>query len=180
MLHKLFFPLLVFTLLQIHPISAYGELHSARAREIQAAFLVKFCSYVKWPKEAFFDADTPITIGIFGRDPFGSTVDKIARSFKVNGRDIEIRRVTDPQAIPNNHILFIPASEMQKMDTITTALSNRPVLLVGNSAGFLDQSGIINFVMIDKKIRFNISRTNCGKAGLEISSKLLSVAHKIK
>lgn len=180
MVHKLFFPLLVFAFLQIHTIPAHGELQSARAIEIQAAFLIKFSSYIKWPKEAFSDPDEPITIGILGRDPFGSTLDNIARSFHANGRDIVIRRFTDPKAFCKSHILFLPNSEIKRIDEITEVLNGHPALLVGNSSGFLDQGGIINFVIIDKKIRFNISRTNSQKTGLEISSKLFSVAHTIK
>lgn len=172
--------MMVFVFLQINTTSARGELQSSRAMEIQAAFLIKFSSYVKWPKEAFSDSADPITVGIFGRDPFGSTIDAIARSFNANGRNVEVRRFKDPAAIHQSHILFIPASEMEKMNEITAALAGHSVLLVSNSSGFLDKSGIINFVMVGKKIRFNISRTNCQKMGLEISSKLFSVAHKIQ
>lgn len=180
MLHRLFFFLIIFILLQANTISASGEIQSARAMEIQAAFLVKFSSYVKWPEKAFPGPDEPLVVGIIGRDPFGSTVDKIARSFNANGRDVEVRRFKNPASLHRSHILFIPFSEIERMDEITTALSGRSVLLVGNFPGFLEQSGIINFVMIDKKIRFNISKTNGQKAGLAISSKLLSVAHEIK
>ncbi|MBU0943373.1 MAG: YfiR family protein [Proteobacteria bacterium] len=180
MVHKIFISFFVFILLQASTIAAYDELQSSRAMEIQAAFLIKFSSYVKWPEEVFSDPEAPITIAIFGRDPFGSTVDNIARTFNANGRKIEVRRFTDPQAVRQSHILFIPASEIERMDEIIAALSGRPVLLVGNSLEFLNHSGSINFVMVGKKIRFNISRTNYQKMGLVISSKLLSVAHQIQ
>jgi hypothetical protein len=49
---------------------------------------------------------------------------------------------------------------------------------VGDSEDFL-KFGIINFVIVDKKIRFNISRKNYQKASLKLSSKLLRVAHKV-
>ena len=180
MLHRLFFLIIVFILLLANTISAGGAIQSARAMEIQAAFLIKFSSYVTWPEGSFSDPDDPLIVGIFGRDPFGSTVDKIVRSFEVNGRDVEVRRFKDPASLRRVHILFIPSSEMERMDEITAALSGRSVLLVGNSPGFLEQSGIINFVMVGKKIRFNICRMNYQKVGLEISSKLLTVAHEIK
>jgi hypothetical protein len=64
------------------------------------------------------------------------------------------------------------------MEEITDALGCTPVLLVGDSEDFL-RFGMINFVMVDKKIRFDISRENCREAGLKLSSKLLQVAHEI-
>ena len=180
MRHKLLFLILVCTLLPLRTTAAPSELHSNSAMEIQAAFLVKFSAYVKWPEISFSSPDDPVIIGIVGRDPFGSTVDKIARSFKAKGRNIEVRRFTSPPSITKSHVLFIPSSEQENMNEIQAALSGNSVLLVGNFPGFLEQSGSINFVMVGKKIRFNISRTNYQKAGLAISSKLLAVAHDIK
>jgi hypothetical protein len=180
MRYRLFFLLIICAFLPIRAIAVPGELHSSSAMEIQAAFLVKFSAYVKWPESAFSSPGDPIIIGIVGRDPFGSTVDKIARSFKAKGRNVEIRRFTNSADITKSHVLFIPSSQQGNINKVQAALAGNPVLLVGNSPGFLEQSGSINFVMVGKKIRFDISRTNCQKAGLTISSKLLAVAHGIK
>lgn len=180
MRYRLLFFFIFFILLPVRNTVASNEIHSSRAMEIQAGFLVKFCAYVKWPKSAFSGPDDPIIIGIVGRDPFGSTVDKIARSFKAKGRNVEIRRFSNSASITKSHVLFIPSSEQKNICEISEVLSGGSVLLVSNAPAFLEQSGIINFVMVGKKIRFNISRTNYQKAGLVISSKLLAVAHCIK
>lgn len=172
--------LLFFLWLPNNTIAASAGIHSAGAMEIQAAFLVKFSSYVKWPATAFSSDDDSIIIGIVGRDPFGSTVDNIARSFKANGRKVEVRRFPSYESMSDCHILFVSPSEKENMNTIGNALSNSSTLLVGNFPGFLEGIGVVNFVMVGKKIRFNISRTNCRKENLTISSKLLSVANEIK
>ncbi len=158
---------------------AYGEIKGARAKEIEAAFLIQFSKYVKWPDSAFDGPDAPLIVGILGRDPFGSVLDKIARLSKVNGRDVEIRRFDDLLSIKSSHILFVNSSEDESVADVSKVLAGKPVLLVGDSPDFL-KFGIINFVMVHKKIRFNISRENCEKSGLKISSKLLKVAHVIE
>jgi len=177
---KLFVSISLCLLLQVTVIPAYGEVQSARALEIQAAFLVKFSSYVKWPAGTFSSSDSPVVIGIFGRDPFGSIIDKIARSYTTNGRRVEIRRCTDIVLLCTCNIVFITPSAMGEMDKILTAVSGQSILLVGDSSGFLDNGGMMNFVMVRKKIRFDISKTNSDRAGLEISSKLLKVAHALR
>lgn len=158
---------------------AQGEIKGARAKEIEAAFLLQFSKYVKWPDSAFVRPDDPIIVGILGRDPFGSVLDKIARLSKVKGRAVEILRFDNLNSIKNSHILFVTSSEVEHMADIKELLADKPVLLVGDSQNFL-QFGIINFVMVDKKIRFNISRVNCEQSGLKISSKLLKVAHEVE
>lgn len=180
MFRRLVFIPIIFILLQNNAIAATSDMYSERALDIQAAFLVRFCSYVKWPEGSFSSSDAPVVIGIIGKDPFGSRLDKVARSFKVNGRSVEIRRFKDISSVDQVHILFISSSEASQLEEITREMENRPVLLVSNIHGFLASSGMVNFVMMDNKICFNISRTNTQKAGLTISSKLLSVAHEIQ
>ncbi len=158
---------------------AQGEIKGTRAREIEAAFLLQFGKYVTWPESAFIAPDAPIIVGILGRDPFGSVLDEIARTSKVNGRGVEIRRFDDLASIKSSHILFVASSEVVDRSEIMAALDGAPVLLVGDSLDFL-QIGIINFVLVDNKIRFTISRKNCEKSGLKISSKLMKVAHKVE
>ncbi len=165
---------------QVNTVFAMNDMQSARALEIQAAFLVKFSLYVKWPDEAFSNDTDPIIIAIFGRDPFGSTIDKIARSFTVRGREIEIRRYGDYNVLSKCHILYIPTAESGHLDEISNLLIGQPVLLVGNYPGFIEHSGMINFVSAGSKIRFDISRMNSEKARLEISSKLFAVALSVK
>lgn len=177
---RIYFLLLFFIFIPTQGMVASNDIYSDHAMEIQAAFLVKFSAYVKWPEKTFSSSKEPIIIGIVGRDPFGSSVDKIARSFKAKGRSIEVRRFSNAASVTKSHILFIPSTEKKNMETIRRASSGKAVLLVGNFSGFLEQSGSINFVMVGKKIRFNISRTNYQRAGFTISSKLLSVAHEIK
>ncbi len=170
----------LFLLLQVTVMPVRAEVPSAGALEIEAAFLVKFTSYVKWPPETFTRPDAPVVIGIFGRDPFGSVINAIARSYTTNGRHVEIRRCTDLVQVPTCNVVFVAASARGRLGEVVATISGQPILIVGDSPGFLDKGGMINFVMVDNKIRFDISQKNCGKAGLEISSKLLKVAHALR
>ena len=179
-MNKLVVAISLFLLLQVVIISARAEAPSAGAPEIEAAFLVKFTSYVKWPMGTFSRSDASVVIGIFGRDPFGSFINTIARSYTTNGRHVEIRRCTDLVQLPACNIVFVAASAMGRLEKVVVAVSGQPILLVGDSPGFLDRGGMMNFVMVHKKIRFDISRKNCKKANLEISSKLLKVAHALR
>jgi len=155
------------------------EVQSARALEIEAAFLVKFSSYIHWPEQAFSSPDAPLVISIIGRDPFGSIIDTIARSYMMKGRNIEIRRCADLRSLCGSHIVFVATSAMQNMEAIAASAAKRRVLLVGHAPDFLERGGMINFVVVNNRIRFDIHTGNSRRAGLEISSKLLKVARSI-
>ena len=49
-------------------------------------------------------------------------------------------------------------------------------MTVGNAPGFTRQGGIINFIMQDNRVRFEINPEAADRAGLRISSKLLQLA----
>ncbi len=156
-----------------------GEIIGSRAKRIEAAFLLQFINYVKWPDVAFSSATAPIIVGIFGRDPFGSILDTIGRTRKAGGRKVEIRRYNNLSSLTKSHILFIASERVEQIEEIVKLIGTSPVLLVGDSPGFLNFRAI-NFVMVDTKIRFDINRQNLEKYGLSLSSKLLKVANEVQ
>lgn len=179
-MQKLFVTISLCLFLQVSIVPAHGEFQSVRVLEIQAAFLVKFTSYVHWPPGTFTSPTAPIIIGIIERDPFGSTIDTIARLYMSNGRNIEVRRCTNRTKQCKGNIIFIPAAAMEEMRNILATVVPPRSLLVGNAQNFLEKGGMINFIETGSKIRFDISKTNSDRAGIEISSKLLKVAHSIR
>lgn len=152
----------------------------SRALKIEAAFLVQFSKYITWPGHCFAGPDTPITIGIIGRDPFGSILDKISRSFKAQKRNVSVRRLRSVSDAEQCHILYISSQDSKQIGEITTHLSEKPIVLVSDTDGFLKQGGTIQFIPVAGKIRFNISLSGNKKKGLEMSSKLLKVAHTVQ
>ena len=160
------------------PVSA--GIKDSREYEIKAAFLVQFSKYISWPAHCFAEQDTPIIIGIFGRDPFGSTIDKISGSFTAHGRKVEVHRLHNLSNAERYHILYIASDKSEQMAEINTLLAGKPITLVSDSADFLKLGGTIHFITVGTKIRFNISVANSRKNGLEISSKLLSIAHEVE
>lgn len=48
--------------------------------EFQAVFLSKFLAYVSWPNDALPAQDQPITVGLFGYDPFGGLLQSSSRT----------------------------------------------------------------------------------------------------
>lgn len=176
-IHKVLICLLILMWIAT-PVGA--GLQESREAEIKAAFLVQFSKYVSWPDQCFAESDSPIVIGILGRDPFGSKLDKISRSFKAQGRNIKVHRLSDLSNVEQCHVLYISTDKTGELAEIIAALPSMPIVLVSDISGFLDLGGIIHFITVGTKVRFNISLSNSKKIGLKISSKLLKVANKVE
>jgi len=143
--------------------------------QIKAAFLYNFAKFVEWP-DAFADPHAPIVLGIVGEDPFGSVLDKIVLGKTVNDRGLVIKRLKEGPDLRNCHILFVSSSERKHMPQILESLQGSSVLTVGETDRFAQSGGVINFILEENKVRFEINSETAARAGLKISSKLLALA----
>ena len=140
---------------------------------VEAAFLIKFTTFVKWPPQAFSGANASFTIGILGEDPFGRSLDEIVANEAVGGHKLLVRRFQNVNQIDSCHVLFISSSEARRLDDILSRLDRRSVLTVGETKDFALRSGIIGFVLSEKRLRLVINLAAATAARLTISSKLL-------
>lgn len=148
-----------------------------REYTIKAAYLYNFGSYVTWPPGTFADDNAPFVIGVFGHDPFGTSLDKIAKTRELGGRTIVVRGFRTVEDYTPCQILFVPRStDAGLRRQLTQRVAGAPVLLVGETPGFAKQGGIINFYIFNNNVRFEINPDVAKERGLKISAKLLRVA----
>jgi YfiR/HmsC-like len=158
---------------------ARAQSPTAGEYQVKAAFLYNFAKFVEWPSSSFSDAGTPLRICIFGQDPFGQELRDIANEKIVNGRKLLVSQVADLQTAKACHILFIASSEKAQLKQVLENLRGTGVLTVGDTKGFVDQGGMINFVLENERVRFEVNRKAADQAGLKVSSKLLNVAKSV-
>jgi hypothetical protein len=77
------------------------------------------------------------------------------------------------------YLLFVSPSEKKNTAEIIEIVKNSGVLTVADTQGFLEAGGIVNFIIEDNKVRFNINLTGSDSAGLKIRSQLLRLAKKV-
>jgi hypothetical protein len=140
--------------------------------QVKAAFLLNFGKYVEWPASAIQGND--LDICVLGRDPFGATLDETVAGRTVGNRAVKARRVSSVAGASGCNILFVSRSD--EATAVASSLSGSPVLLVGEQDHFAREGGMINFVEVDNKVRFEINEAAAKKAGLKISSQLLKLA----
>lgn len=147
---------------------------------VKAAFLYKFGFFVEWPDSAFPSPTSPINLCIVGTDPFGKSLDTVVAGEQVNGHNVVVHRLKTVGPNPACHILYASGSEEQSKAQIIELLRGSNVLIVSDGAKYKSGSGIINFVIADNRVRFDIDEEAAAQNGLLISSKLMSLALNVK
>ncbi|MGD8631730.1 MAG: YfiR family protein [Gammaproteobacteria bacterium] len=144
---------------------------------IKAAFLYNFTSFVTWPEA--FASQTGFTLCVFGHDPFGNLLDKLAGK-SVKNTQLVVRRLESLALLDQCQLVFISEISNDQLGAALAMLQRLPVLTVSDVHGFTELGGIIEFRIIDNKVRFDINVDAAESSGLSISSKLLSLATRFR
>ena len=148
-------------------------------QRIKAAFLYKFAGYVDWPAASFARSDTPFTIAVVGADPLAAELSQAVAGRTVNDRPVAVRRLKPGESLDGVHILFVGKGENARLAQLVKTAQTRSVLTVTESEGALAHGSVINFVLDDRRVRFEISLDSAEKSKLRLSSRLLAVAQQV-
>jgi len=176
--------LLVFAFALLMPVFAsaaaiaQSDLQAPEPR-VKAAFLFKFGSYVEWPSGAFVSATAPFTIGVMDADALADELATVVAGRNMDGRPVVVRKLHEGDPINGFNIIFIGKAVDGKLAGILSPMKGRPTLAVTESEGALELGSMINFVIVDGKVRFDISLQPAAAGSLKISSRLLAVARKV-
>ena len=77
-------------------------------------------------------------------------------------------------------MLFVGFAEPYRLQQALQAAQGASILTIGDMAGFLDQGGMINFVLDQNRVRFEVNLKAAQAAQLQLSSKLLSLAKTVQ
>lgn len=171
--------LVLFLILTSDTPGARALAQESSESQVKAAFLFNFVKFVEWPSEAFNDSGAPIIVGVLGEDSTTSAIDQTINGKTANGRRLLIKRFPNFRSLSHCHILFISSSQRDNLRQILAAVGPG-VLTIGETERFAQVGGIINFTIVDNKVRFEINPTAAEKAGLRVSAKLLSLARVVR
>ncbi len=172
--------------------------------QLKAAFLYNFIKFVDWlePSSSAGAEEAkkkdPIVLCVLGEDLFGRHLDDLTKKV-IKDRQIRVVRLEgfeqykksrsratleqyfqeQRKAMASCHLLFISQSEEKLMNELAAFTDKMQILTVSDISGFAGKGGVIEFVMEENKIRFDINVVSAERKGLKISSQLLQLARKI-
>lgn len=144
---------------------------------VKAAFLYQFINFVEWPPYALHDHT--ITIGVLGDSPIADALAAVeGRGPK--GLTVTVTRFKGLDDLRSADILFISPEATGRLQAIRHRLGGSSTLEVSEVEGFARNGGMINFITVGNKIRFEINVDAAEQARLKISSHLLKLARIVR
>ena len=149
-------------------------------RSVMAAYIYRFITYVEWPASVFASPEDPIVIGVVNAGDIAAELEQIVQGRTAQGRRLQVRRIAPGEAATGIHVLFIGAEAAPKVLQATKTLIERSVLTITGFERGIDHGSVINFVHIDGRVRSEVNVGVAEKSGLRLSSRLLTVATRVK
>jgi hypothetical protein len=157
--------------------SSFAEAPPVDEARVKAAFVLRFVQYVEWPREALQPNSDPVKIGVFGAPAIAAELVQAARNNQP--RPITVQPLSGAENAGQFHVVFIGDDEKARLASIMAAVRGKPTLVITESPGALDQGSMINFVTVERRVKFEIALVAAEKAGLALSSRLLAVALRV-
>jgi hypothetical protein len=93
---------------------------------------------------------------------------------------ISVRSVIRKDDVSGCTVLYISATKVNLVRESPNSDTDTRTLTVGDSPGFLEAGGAIEFVWAGNKIQFNASLPAIQRSGLKLSSRMLNLARNLR
>ncbi|MCR8924206.1 YfiR family protein [Dasania sp. GY-MA-18] len=150
----------------------------ATEARVKAAFLYKFCNYIRWPVTVFPDAQSPLKIAVINDDVMAHELQHVVYDRIVAGRNVEVYSFSSVSELEGMHVIYVAGEKFMQVHQVLTLLLEKPVLTVTEITNG-KRVGMINFVIENDRVRFDIEKHYAEKSGLKLGAQLLSVARKV-
>lgn len=147
--------------------------------QLKAAYLFKFGRYVEWPGQVFANPESPLRIGVIGADELADELLQIVQGRTINRRPVVVEKLDAGDSIVGLNVLFIGRTSDRRLAYILARTKGKPILTVTESEQALALGSTINFVIVNGRVRFEISPKTADLGQLYISARLLAAAHKV-
>jgi hypothetical protein len=172
--------LLALAALSVPVPAQVGQPASVPERRVKAAFLYKFLGYTEFPAAAFADAGAPVVIGVLGADELAAELGRIVAGRSVQARPITVKPLREGEGVGGVHLLFVGGADSARVRSVLKGAQPAPMLVVSESDDGLQQGSVINFRVVDERVRFDVSLDAAEKNSVKLSSRLLSVANHVQ
>ncbi len=153
-----------------------SEPYSANA--VKAAFIYRFPGYVEWPPESL--QGPAFVIGVFGADDMLAELQKLPPDRFIQNLPVEVRKITTMKNLGETRLLYVGPGRALDARAAIMALDSRPILVITDEERGLASGSAINFLTVDRRIRFEVSLPAAEAAKLKVGSDMLSVALRLQ
>lgn len=136
-------------------------------------YIYQFLKNVEWPKEVL---NGDLVVGVYGDENVFQQLSKACTGKYIGSHELKvIRYISNTEIKKNCHFLYVSENKSTQVSAIAKK-NGSSTLIIGNKIGLLSSGAIINFIVKDNKLAFEINKTSATNANLTFSQLLSKLA----
>lgn len=166
----------LFFLFVLTTIGVYAQ--DAELAKYKAMFTLNFIRYIGWPESAKVG---DFVIGVVKDAALTEQLNAQVVGKKFGAQTIYIREFKSVDEITKCQILYFSDNQSFSKNAalVKQKTGTKDVLLITETEGAIELGSMINFVVRDNKLKFELSSSNADKSGLKFSSSLTTLSNAI-
>ncbi|MDD3033947.1 MAG: YfiR family protein [Bacteroidales bacterium] len=141
---------------------------------IKAGFIEKFTHFVEWPASAQ-GGNKVMKIAILGKSRIEPALREIFA--KTKNKDVSIVNIASVQEIEGCNILFISSTISEEtLAKVLQYTKGKPVMTISDTKGYCSKGVLLNMIVVDNYVKYEINKSVLDVSGLKMSSLLLNSA----
>ena len=151
----------------------------SREYQLKAMYLRKLPSFVEWPARSASASKAAFQLCTLGDYPFGARLAQEIGGATFGGRSVELRWVHREQELEGCEVIFFSRSQAKHYGKILEGLKGKSVLTVGESEGFLEAGGMVEFSFESDRLQMKVNLVAARNANLKMDARLLALAKRV-
>lgn len=147
--------------------------------EVKAAFVLNFLRLVNWEAMPGEESVSSLPICTLGPSEFGTAVRSAAKGKSIGSRTVTFKGKVDAD-VTQCRVLLVDSGQYDAARSVLPALVHRPVLTIGNGAGFVQLGGMFELVVSDRKVQFDTNLPAVRASRLDVSARLLNLSRNLR
>jgi hypothetical protein len=143
--------------------------------QLKAAYTLNFAKFTEWPAA---QTSGPLRACVAGRSLVGQVLEQSVPT-QVAGRRLEVHYVRLPGDVSGCDLLYISELDPNRGRRLLAAMADLPILTVSDIEGFTRMGGMIELLVAQRKLRFEIDLAAVRAAGLRLDPRLLELARRV-
>jgi hypothetical protein len=149
-----------------------------REEPVKAAFLYRFTGFVEWPSDT--NTASTFIVAVLGSKGVAGELEKILLQQSIKSRPARVRTISSAREARGAHVIYVGPEYRGDLRGFIQQIGSTPILIVTDHPQGLDHGSIVNFMLVDRRVRFEVSLAAANRAGLKINSGMLAVAARVR
>lgn len=158
-------------------IAIQGSALAQTEPEVKAAIVANIVRFVTYP-ESVMAGKSEFTIGVVGQAKAVSTLEKAFVQRKFGEKPCKVKALKE-SSWHEAQVLFVSSQDIDLLPAVLASVKGLPILVITESPGVAARGAMVNLLMVDGRVAFEINLEAARGAKVEISSRLLRLAKKV-